>query len=76
MDTKDAVSVPKPFMLHANFSDEVNRNIAQSEIECGVYLNDLSEARAIVDGITVTLQSPNGDGLGNAGPVHPKRNSW
>jgi hypothetical protein len=30
-------------MPHPNFSDEVNRNIAQSEIEGGVCLDDLSE---------------------------------
>ena len=43
MNTKTAVPVPKPFMPHPNFSDEVNRNIAQSEIEGGVCLDDLSE---------------------------------
>jgi hypothetical protein len=43
MDTKAAVPVPKPFMPHPNFSDEVNRNIVQSEIEGGVCLDDLSE---------------------------------
>jgi hypothetical protein len=43
MDTKAAVPVPKPFMPHPNFSDEVNRNIAQSEIEGGVCLDDLPE---------------------------------
>lgn len=32
-------------------------------------------ARAIVNGITVTLQLPNGAGLGNAGPVKPKTDS-
>jgi hypothetical protein len=31
------------FMPHPNFSDEVNRNIVQSEIEGGVCLDDLSE---------------------------------
>jgi hypothetical protein len=29
MDTKAAVPEPKPFLPHPNFSDEVNRNIAQ-----------------------------------------------
>ena len=43
MDAKAAVPVPKPFMPHPNFSDEVNRNIVQSEIEGGVCLDDLSE---------------------------------
>ena len=33
MDTTAAVPVPNPFMPHPNFSDEVNRNIVQSEIE-------------------------------------------
>ena len=36
MDTTPAVPVPKPFIPHPNFSDEVNRNIVQSEIEGGV----------------------------------------
>ena len=43
MDTKAAVPDPKPFMPHPNFSDEVNRNIVQSEIEGGVCLDDLCE---------------------------------
>jgi hypothetical protein len=43
MDTKAAVPDPKPFMPHPNFSDEVNRNIEQLEIEGGVCLDDLSE---------------------------------
>jgi len=43
MDTTAAVPVPKPFMPHPNFSDAVNRNIAQSEIEGGVCLDDLSQ---------------------------------
>jgi hypothetical protein len=42
MDTTAAVPNPKPFMPHPNFSDEVNRNIVQSEIEGGVRLDDLS----------------------------------
>jgi hypothetical protein len=33
MDTTAAVPVPKPFMPHPNFSDEVNRNIVQSELD-------------------------------------------
>jgi len=32
------------FRSHPNLSDEVNRNIAQSEIEGGVFLNDLPPA--------------------------------
>jgi RNA polymerase sigma factor (sigma-70 family) len=43
MDTTAAVPVPKPFMPHPNFSDEVNRNIVQSEIEGGVYVDELCE---------------------------------
>lgn len=41
MDAKAAVPVPTPFMPHPHFSDEVNRNIAQSEIEGGVCLDDI-----------------------------------
>ena len=36
MDTE-----PRLFSPHANLSDEVNHNIVQSEIEGGVYLQDL-----------------------------------
>jgi len=43
MDTKAVVPDPKPFMPHPNFSDELNGNIVQSEIEGGVSLDDLSE---------------------------------
>jgi len=43
MNTKAAVPVPKLLMPHPNFSDEVNRNLVQSEIEGGVWLDDLSE---------------------------------
>jgi len=41
------VRIPRPFMPHPNFSDEVNRNIAQSEIEGGVYLDNLSEGAVL-----------------------------
>jgi len=41
------VPVPKPYMPHPNFSDEVNRNIVQSEIEGGVYLDELSEGAVL-----------------------------
>jgi hypothetical protein len=47
VDTKAVVPVPKPFMPHPNLSDEVNRNIVQSEIEGGVYLDDLSEGAVL-----------------------------
>jgi hypothetical protein len=47
MDTTAAVPDPKLFMPHPNFSDEVNRNIVQSEVEGGVYLDDLSEGAVL-----------------------------
>jgi hypothetical protein len=47
MDNTTPVPVPKPFMPHPNFSDEVNRNIVQSEIEGGVYLDYLSEGAVL-----------------------------
>ncbi len=40
---KAPARVPAPFMPHPNLSDEVNRSIVQSEIEGGVYLDELSE---------------------------------
>jgi len=43
MNGRATVPVPKLFKPHPNFDDEVNRNIVQSEIEGGVYLDDLSE---------------------------------
>ena len=47
MNTDAVVPNPKPFMPHPNFSDEVNRNIVQSEIEGGVYLDNLSDGEAL-----------------------------
>jgi hypothetical protein len=47
MDTDTAVPVPMLFMPHPNLSDEVNRNIAQSEIEGGVYLDNLSDGEVL-----------------------------
>jgi hypothetical protein len=38
---------PHLFRSHPNLSDEVNRNIVQSEIEGGVFLNDLPSATAL-----------------------------
>ena len=37
-------TAPHMFMPHPNLSDEVNGHIVQSEIEGGVFLNDLSPA--------------------------------
>jgi hypothetical protein len=47
MDTTAAVPVPEPFMPHPNFGDEVNRSVAQSEIEGGVYLDGLCEGAVL-----------------------------
>jgi hypothetical protein len=38
---------PNVFMPHLCFGDEVNRNIAQSEIEGGVHLDSLSEGAVL-----------------------------
>lgn len=38
---------PNLFRCHPNFSDEVNHNIVQSEIQGGVYLNDLPPATVL-----------------------------
>src|SRR5690242_6760864 len=40
-DTQTSIPVPNLFLPHPNFSDEVNHNFAQSEIEGGVHLEDL-----------------------------------
>ena len=47
MDTEATVPIPQLFMPHPNFSDEVNRNIIQSEIEGGVYLDHLLEGAVL-----------------------------
>ena len=38
---------PHLFRCHPNLSDEVNRNVAQSEVEGGVFLNDLPPATVL-----------------------------
>jgi len=47
MDDTAPVPIPKPFTPHPSLSDEVNRNIVQSEIEGGVYLDDLAEGAVL-----------------------------
>ena len=47
MDVQVPVPSPDLFMPHPCFSDEVNRNIAQSEIEGGVHLDELSEGAVL-----------------------------
>jgi hypothetical protein len=41
-DTSTTLLEPNLWVPHPHFSDEVNRNIIQSEIEGGVHLRDLS----------------------------------
>jgi hypothetical protein len=45
----DTQTIPRPdlFVPHRNLSDAVNRNIIQSEIEGGVYLDDLPQGAAL-----------------------------
>ncbi len=43
MNTTATIQDPDLFTPHPNFSDEVNRNIVQSEIEGGVWLDALAE---------------------------------
>lgn len=38
---------PEPFKPHPNLSDEINRNIAQSEIDGGAHLDQLKPGRAL-----------------------------
>jgi hypothetical protein len=42
-NTRSEFRIPNFFRPHPNLSDEVNRNIVQSEIEGGVHLDDLGE---------------------------------
>lgn len=43
MDTRASLAIPDPVLYRTNphFSDDVNRNIIRSEVEGGVYLDDL-----------------------------------
>ena len=47
MDTRTSVTEPNLFLPHRNLSDEINRNIVQSEIEGGVYLDDLPSGASL-----------------------------
>lgn len=47
MDTQTTAPIPNLFEPHPNLSDAVNHNIAQSEIEGGVYLDHLSEGATL-----------------------------
>jgi len=47
MDSQTTARVPRLFTPHPSLSDEVNRNIVQSEIEGGVFLDDLSEGAVL-----------------------------
>lgn len=42
MNTQTTAPVPNLFAPHPNLSDQVNRNIVQSEVEGGVHLDNLS----------------------------------
>jgi len=46
-DTHPSVPAPNLFMPHPGFSDEVNRNIVQSEIEGGVHLDGLGNGAVL-----------------------------
>ncbi len=47
MDIEATIPIPNLFMPHPNLSDEVNRSIVQSEMEGGVYLDNLVEGTAL-----------------------------
>jgi len=47
MDFRKRAAAPDVFMPHPCFSDAVSRNIAQSEIEGGVHLSELSEGAVL-----------------------------
>jgi hypothetical protein len=47
MSTPNTETNPNLFLGLANFSDEVNRRIIQSEIEGGVHLEDLPDGSAL-----------------------------
>ena len=47
MDTQTTAPTPNLFQPHPNLCDAVNHNIAQSEIEGGVYLDNLREGETL-----------------------------
>jgi hypothetical protein len=47
MDVRALTQTANVFLPHPGFSDEVNRNITQSEIEGGVHLDELSEGAVL-----------------------------
>lgn len=47
METQASITEPNLFRPHRNLSDEVNRNIVQSEVEGGVYLDELPRGAEI-----------------------------
>ena len=53
MDTATMVRASQLFEPHPNFSDEINRNIVQSEIEGGAHLDDLP------DGVVLEVETQN-----------------
>ncbi len=53
MNTQTTAPVPNLFKPHPNLCNSVNRNIIQSEIEGGVYLDNLSE------GATLEIETQN-----------------
>ena len=53
MNTQTTAPIPNLFKPHPNLCNSVNRNIIQSEIEGGVYLDSLSE------GATLEIETQN-----------------
>ena len=47
MHTSRSVTEPNLFIPHPNLCDRINHNIIQSEIEGGVYLDDLPKGAAL-----------------------------
>jgi hypothetical protein len=47
METTQTIPRPDLFVPHPNLSDEINRNIIQSEIEGGVNLDDLPQGAVL-----------------------------
>ncbi len=47
LNARAAIPLPDVSIPHPNFSDEVNGNIVQSEIEGGVYLDDIPEGEVL-----------------------------
>ena len=73
MDNTAPVPILKPFIPHPSFSDEVNRDIVQSEIEGGVYLDALAEGAVLEESSRSPVVTPLSLGPGTVDTIAETR---